>query len=138
NILITIIRSKFVAVLLGPAGMGIFGLLSTTLGLMSSLTNLGLARSAVRSISASNASHNENEISETVSVFRKLVWITGFLGMGSTIILSPFLSYLTFGNYDYTIAFILLAITMLIGQLTVGQSVLLQGMRKISWLAKAG
>lgn len=138
NILITIIRSKFVAVLLGPAGMGISGLLSTTLGLMSSLTNLGLARSAVRNISAANSTNNEEKISETVSVFRKLVWITGAWGTAATLILSPLLSYLTFGKYDYTVAFMLLALTLLVGQLSVGQTVLLQGLRKISLMAKAG
>lgn len=138
NILITIIRSKLVAILLGPAGMGIAGLFTTTLGLMGSLTNLGLARSAVRDVSAANATNDEDKISETVSVFRKLVWITGGIGLIATLILSPLLSFLTFGNYDYTFAFILLSSTLLIGQLTVGQSVLLQGLRKLTWLAKAG
>lgn len=138
NILITIIRSKFIAVLLGPAGMGISGLLTTTLGLVSSLTNLGLARSAVREISAANATNDTNRISETVSVFRKLVWVSGLFGTIATLILAPLLSKITFGNYDYSIAFMLLSATMLIGQLTVGQSVLLQGLRKITWMAKAG
>lgn len=138
NIVISIVRSKLIAVLLGPAGMGISGLLTTTLGLMTSLTNLGLARSAVRDISSSNSSDNKEKIKETVSVFRKLVWVTGFLGMVATLIFSPLLSKLTFGNYNYTLAFVFLSITLLIGQLTVGQSVLLQGMRKISWMAQAG
>lgn len=138
NILITIIRSKLVAILLGPTGMGVVGLFTTTLGLMGSLTNLGLARSAVRDVSAANATNDEDKISETVSVLRKLVWITGGIGLIATLVLAPLLSLLTFGNYDYTLAFILLSSTLLIGQLTVGQSVLLQGLRKITWLAKAG
>ncbi|MCW4450783.1 oligosaccharide flippase family protein [Kaistella sp. BT6-1-3] len=138
NILITIIRSKLVAILLGPAGMGIAGLFTTTLGLMSSITNLGLARSAVRDVSAANATNDEDKISETVSVFRKLVWLTGGIGLIATLVLSPLLSLLTFGNYDYTFSFVFLSSTLLIGQLTVGQSVLLQGLRKITWLAKAG
>lgn len=138
NILVTILRTKFVAVLLGPSGMGVVGLLTTTLSLMSSLTNLGLGRSAVRDISSANSTNNEEKISETISVFRKLVWMTGALGMTATIILSPLLSYFTFGNYDYTVAYMLLAATLLITQLTVGQTVILQGLRKISWMAKAG
>ena len=40
NILISIIRSKFVAILLGPAGLGIVGLLQSTIGLVTSLTSL--------------------------------------------------------------------------------------------------
>jgi O-antigen/teichoic acid export membrane protein len=137
NIIIAIIRSKLVAVLLGPAGMGIMGLLSSTTGLVSSLTNFGLGTSAVRDIAAANESGNKNRINKVVTVFRRLVWITGLLGVGSTFILAPWLSELTFGNKEYTVAFIWLSITLLFNQLTSGQNVLLQGMRKLKYLAKA-
>ena len=43
QILIQIIRSKFVAVLLGPMGVGILGLLSSGMQLIQSFTNMGLA-----------------------------------------------------------------------------------------------
>ncbi len=138
NILIAIIRSKFVAVLLGPAGMGIMGLLTTTLSMVGAATNFGLSTSAVRDIAEAHNTQNHEKIKETISIFRKLIWLTGILGMGLTIVLSPFLSKLTFGNYNYTLAFIALSITLLIGQLAAGQIVLLQGLRKIKWLAKAG
>jgi len=137
TIIITIIRSKLIAVLLGPVGMGIAGLLTSTLGLVTSFTNLGLARSAVRDISASNSSNDEDKICETVSVFQKLVWITGVLGMLLTLVFSPLLSKMTFGNYNYSISFMILSVTLLLGQLTVGQSVIMQSLRKISWMAKA-
>ncbi len=39
QILITIIRTKFVAILLGPAGMGINGLLGSTLNLVTGFTS---------------------------------------------------------------------------------------------------
>ena len=42
NILIQIIRSKFAAVLLGPEGMGVMGLLNSTITMISSFTNCGL------------------------------------------------------------------------------------------------
>lgn len=137
NVIIQIFRSKIVAVLLGPTGMGFMGLLNSTLLLVSSMTNFGLARSAVREISQSNASEDKNKISHTISIFRKLVWITGILGFVVTILISPILSLTTFGNYNYTYTFIILAVTLLINQLAAGQTVLLQGMRKIKWLAKA-
>ena len=47
NIIISIVRSKFVAVLLGPGGMGIYGLFISTTGLIEKITNLGLSTSAV-------------------------------------------------------------------------------------------
>lgn len=137
NIILSIIRSKLIAVLLGPAGMGIAGLLTTSTGFISSLTNFGLGTSAVRDIAAANASDDENRISHVITVFRRLVWITGILGAIVTLVLSPWLSQLSFGNKDYTIPFVWLSLTLLFNQLTSGQNVLLQGMRKLQYLAKA-
>ncbi|TXF77555.1 O-antigen translocase [Chryseobacterium sp.] len=137
NILVQLIRSKVVAVLLGPSGIGIMGLLQTTVLLVASATNFGLGTSAVRDISEASREDDENKILQTVAVFRKLVWLTGLLGMAVTVALSPLLSKLTFGTYDYTLAFVALAVTLLINQLAAGQVVLLQGLRKINWLAKA-
>jgi len=137
SILISIVRSKFIAVLLGPIGIGISGMLTATLGILSGLTNFGLGTSAVRDISAAYESGNTKRISIVANVLNRWVWITGFLGMILTLVFSPWLSYLTFGNYDYTIAFLVLSITLLINQLNSGQLVVLQGSRKISLLAKA-
>ena len=137
NIFISIIRSKFVAVLLGPAGMGIMGLLNSTINLIGSITNFGLGTSAVKDISAANITGNNQRIALIVTVLKRLVWITGILGMFVTLILSPWLSQLTFGNKNYTIAFIWISVTLLLSQLSSGQMVMLQGMRKLKQLAKA-
>jgi O-antigen/teichoic acid export membrane protein len=137
NIFIAIIRSKAIAVLLGPAGMGIAGLLTSTTGLVSSLTNFGLGTSAVKDIAQAHGTGDETRIAKTATVFKRLVWITGLLGVGLTLILSPWLSELTFGNQDYTWSFILLSVTLLLGQLTSGQNVILQGTRKLKYLASA-
>lgn len=137
SIIIQLIRSKAIAVFLGPAGMGIMGLLTTTISLIGSATNFGLGTSAVRDISAANNSNDKVKIALTVATLRKLVWMTGLLGMVFTIALSPLLSKMTFGNYDYTLAFVFLSVSLLFSQLASGQSVLLQGLRKLSWLAKS-
>lgn len=136
-IIILIIRSKFVAVLLGPAGMGIAGLLTSTTGLIGGLTNFGLGISAVRDVAAANGTGNETRIATVVTVLRRWVWITGTFGTLVMLALSPWLSQLTFGNRDYTLAFIWISITLLFNQLSKGQLVLLQGMRKLQYLAKA-
>jgi len=136
-VLISILRSKFIAVLLGPAGMGIVGLLSSATGLISAFTNFGLGSSAVKDVSAANSTEDENRIAIVIRVFRKLVWITGLLGAIITLVLSPWLSRVTFGDDTYTFAFIWLSISLLSNQLSAGQIVLLQGLRKIHYLAKA-
>ncbi|RXP45408.1 O-antigen translocase [Lutibacter sp. HS1-25] len=137
NILIAIIRSKAIAVLLGPAGIGLAGLLSSTTGLVQSLTNFGLGKSAVRDISAAYGSNDVNRISKVATVFRRLVWVTGLLGAISTFLLASWLSELTFGNKEYTIAFMWLSATLLLNQLASGQNVILQGTRQLKYLAKA-
>src|SRR5690554_6822319 len=106
QIIISVIRSKFVAILLGPAGMGVVGLLTATTGLVAGLTNFGLGTSAVKNISEAKATDNYERISTVISVVRRLVWITGILGAVVTLVFSPWLSQFTFGNKDYTIAFI--------------------------------
>ncbi len=137
NIAISIIRSKIIAILLGPAGMGVSGLFTSTTGLISGITNFGLKTSAVRDVAAANESGDNARVTKVVTVFRRLVWITGILGAVVTIILSPWLSQLTFGNRDYTIGFRWLSITLLMNQLASGQIVLLQGMRRLRYLARA-
>lgn len=137
QIIIQIVRTKFIAVLLGPAGMGIAGLLTSTLNIIGSLSNFGLGTSAVKNISAANATGDNIQIAKVVKVLRRLVWITGILGSLIAIVLSPWLSQITFGNRNYILAFVWISVTLLFNQLTVGQMVVLQGMRKLQYLAKA-
>lgn len=137
NIIIQVIRSKFVAILLGPGGMGIMGLLNSTIGLISSLTNFGLGTSAVKDIASAESTGSKRQIGITITVLRQMVWITGLLGSLVTGIFSSLLSQLTFGNNDYRLAFVWISITLLFNQLTSGQLVVLQGLRKLQYLAKA-
>ena len=137
NIIIQIIRSKFIAIILGTAGLGIMGLLTSTIDIISNLTNFGLGISAVKDISIANNREDTQRISTIITVFRRLVWVTGSLGTLVILILSPWLSQLAFGNRDYTLAFIWISITLFVNQLSSGQLVILQGLRKLKYLAKA-
>ena len=136
QILIQIIKSKFVAVLLGPAGVGIMGLYQSGLQLVQHLSSMGLSQSAVRDVSEANGTNDIQRIAKTVTVVRKLVWFTGLLGLIIVACCSPLLSKFSFGNYDYTIPFIILSVTLLLDQLSAGQRVVLQGMRRLKDLAK--
>lgn len=136
QILIQIIKSKFIAVLLGPAGVGIMGLYQSGLQLIQQLSSMGLSQSAVRDVSEANGSNDMQRIAKTVTVVRKLVWVTGILGLILVACFSPLLSKTSFGNYDYTIPFIILSVTLLLDQLSAGQKVVLQGLRRLKDLAK--
>ena len=137
NILIGVIKAKFIAVLLGPAGMGIQGLLSAGVNLVKNYTSFGLSSSTVREVADANSSGDIQKVGRTVAILRRLVWITGLLGLVVTAAFSPILSKSSFGNYDYTIPFVALSIILLLNQLSAGQNVVLQGMRKLKYLAKS-
>lgn len=136
QIFIQVIKSKFIAVLLGPTGVGIIGLYQNGLSLVQQITSMGLAQSAVRDVSEAQGSGDMQRIAKTVRVVKSLVWITGLLGLLSVVIFSPLLSKSSFDKYDYTIPFIILSITLLFDQLSAGQRVVLQGMRRLKDLAK--
>jgi len=137
SIIISIIRSKFVALLLGPKGMGIVGLFMSSISLVSNLTNFGLQTSAVRDIADSVGAKNLKKVAVRILILRRLVWLTGLLGSTLTILFSSYLSQFTFGNKDYKSAFIWLSVTLLINQLSVGQIVVFQSLRKLKLLAKS-
>jgi O-antigen/teichoic acid export membrane protein len=137
NIIISIIRTKLIAIFIGPAGMGIATLLNSTLNIISGITGLGIETSAVKHISGSYKNDDLNSVSANVSIVKKLAVITGILGTLLTVLLSSWLSILTFGNSDHTVSFIFLSITLLFKQLSTGQLVVLQGLRKMRFLAKA-
>lgn len=137
QIIIQIIRSKFIAVLLGPTGIGILGLFNATLSLITNLTNFGLGTSVVKDVAAAYETENQKRLATIVIVIRRLVWITGLFGTLTMLILSYWLSQITFGTPAYTLAFVWLSMTLLFTQLSTGQLVLLQGMRKLHLMAKA-
>ena len=137
QILMDIIRSKFIAILLGPAGVGIQGLYSSATQLIQNMTSFGLSSSAVRNVAEANASGDKLRMSKVVYALRRLVWLTGLLGMIVVIVFSPLLSNTSFGDSAHIIAFIIISITLLLAQLSAGQKVILQGTRKLKWLAKS-
>ena len=137
QIIIGIIRTKFIAVLLGPAGMGLAGLLQAGTGMIAGLTNFGLSSSAIKNISAAQAEGDEEKVGRVIAVFRRLVWVTGLLGLVITLCLSSFLSQISFGNNDYTWAFAILSVTLLVDQISSGQGVLLRAMRQINLMVKS-
>lgn len=137
NILVSIIKSKVSAIFLGPEGVGVLGLLNYTLDLVRSITGLGLNTSSVREISIAVGQGNSEKVQRTVTTLRKLCLMTGVGGMVLVIILSPWLSIWTFDSSEYTWSFVFLSIVPLMQSLSLGQLSVLQGLRKLTFLAKA-
>lgn len=137
NIIIQIIKSKVLAILLGASGFGTIGLFQSTIQIIQSSTNFGLNVSAVKDVSEAYKDNDKNKLIDILATFKKLIILSGILGFLIMSIGSPFLSEFTFGNKDYTYHFIFLSIVLLFDQIKIGYGVILQGTRKISYLAKA-
>jgi len=136
GVFISIAKSKLAAILIGPAGIGIVGVLNSTLNVIIGFTKLGLDVSAVKEISVLKG-QDEAKVVKIISVLRRLCWITGLLGAIITFSLSSWLSQLAFGNSSHTVSFMLLSLAVLFNQLTVGNLAILQGLRELKKLAKA-
>ncbi|MBN1386950.1 MAG: O-antigen translocase [Bacteroidales bacterium] len=137
QILIGIVRVKFVAILLGTTGVGIMGLLNAPVDLIISITGLGISFSAVRDISEAHGSDDKNRIAVAIKTLRRWSWFTGMLGAVVTISLAPLLSQWSFGNREYTWAFVWLSVTLLLHAISQGQRAILQGTRRLKDMAKA-
>lgn len=138
SILISIVRNKCVALLIGPLGIGLVELYNSTIRLIKSLTDFSLHISAVRDIAVAYESGEVAKFKHTVSVFSKIVWFTGISGTLVCLLGSPLWSLFTFGDYNHFWAFILLSCILLLNQLQSGKTVLLQGTQHYKYLAYSG
>lgn len=138
SIILNLLKSKIIAIFLGPEGMGVYSLLQTPVILLSSITGLGINSSAVRDVAQINESKDDKELAKIVSVVRKWMRVAGFLGMLLTICLASQLSKWTFGNTDYTWAFYCLSVMLFFTALGNENDVILRGTRRIKEIAKAG
>lgn len=130
------VRTKFAAVLIGTTGVGLLANYYVILGLMGTITGLGIHSSAVRDIVNAVSKNDKQEIGRAVVTLRRVCWFTGLAGMLAMFLLSTILSQQTFGSQEYTLEISLLGIAILLGNLSGGQIALIQGMRKIGDLAR--
>ena len=137
QIIISMLRSKAVALLLGPGGMGISNMLKYTVDTVSSITGCGLQFSAVRDVAKAYDGKDQARVNKTITTLRRLVWLTGIAGSLIVFFFAEPLSLFAFSNKEYVSAFRILSIVMLFMQLNIGQIVLLQGTFHYKDMAKA-
>ena len=135
NILCSIVRTKLIALWIGPTGMGLFAIFNSVIEMVGNITNLGVRTSSIRSISLETA--NPNKLSRVCTALRRWSAILGLVGVAVLVIGAPLFSRLTFGNDSYTHGFIFLAIALLANTLTNGEHAIMQGTAMLRKLAKS-
>lgn len=135
NILVSLVRNKIVAMLLGPEGMGLASLFQTTVNFISQSTNLGVSFSAVRNVSELFDTGDEARIVHFIKVVRAWSLLTGLVGMLLCILIGPMLSNLTFSWGNHTLHFVLLSPLVALLAVTGGETAILKGARQLKSLA---
>ena len=138
SILIRIIRVKVIAVLLGPAGVGIAGLYQSTITLVQNATSLGLGFSAVRDVAEADGTGDQRRVGRTITILRRWVWLTGLLGMAVLLVFQKEFSRFAFKDSHHAVDFLILSIVPLFAALSGGQMAMLRGIRRIGDMARAG
>ena len=136
GLLLGMVRTKFAAVLIGTTGVGLAANLGAIQGIVGTLAGLGIQSSAVRDVASAYAKNDDEQIGRTVLTLRRICWFTGLIGAVSMLLLSPWLSQLSFGSADYRWDIAALGIIILLGNLQGGQMALIQGTRRIADMAR--
>lgn len=136
SISIGMIRTKVMAVLLGPAGFGLMGMYSSIAELAKSLATMGVNASGVRQVAEAVGSGEFDRVARTVTVLRRISVLLGLLGAGLLILFARQISNLTFASGGHALDIALLAIAVFFGCLAGGLGAAIQGLRRISDQAK--
>ena len=136
NIAIGVVRTKLMALMLGPAGFGLFGLYGSIAYLARTVGGLGIHSSGVREIAYAVGTNDAEKTARTTIALRRVTIALGVLGSFVLSALAKPVSVFTFGTDARTWSVVLLAAAVFTQILSDGQSALIQGMRKVADLAR--
>ena len=93
------LRSKLIAVLIGPSGIGLMGVLNAFNANLSSVAGWGLGASAVRTVAGAAEGDRTRKVAAVRQFGRRLAW-AGFFGV--LLLVIP-VGYLTFKSQNYAL-----------------------------------
>ncbi|MCO6388799.1 O-antigen translocase [Aliihoeflea sp. 40Bstr573] len=134
SIVFSIIRYKAFAILLGPAGVGLFGLYNSMLDLGQTLSGLGVQTSGVRQIANAEGGGDSRQIALTTIVVRRISLVLALLGGAGFALIAPLISGMTVGE-GLQGATVLLGLAIAFRLIAGGQLAVVQGHRRIADLA---
>jgi PST family polysaccharide transporter len=136
NILVGLLRTKVAAVLLGPAGVGLIGLLQSLMATAATVSALGFGNVGTRQIAEANAT---NDAQAVATVRRALFWGTlGLAVFGASVfwLLRDTIATTVLGdsNSSETVAWLAVGVALTVA--AGSQGALLNGLRRIGDIAR--
>jgi PST family polysaccharide transporter len=131
------VRTKALALLLGPAGIGLLGLYGSIADLAGTIAGMGLNSSGVRQIAEAVGTGDTARIARTVTTLRRVALLLGLAGAALLLALCAPISQWTFRDHRDAMAVASLSLVVLFTAVSGGQLALVQGMRRIGDLVRA-
>lgn len=133
QILISLIRGKFLALFLGANGMGISSMYVSSLAIVITLAGLGCTMSSVRFISNSNK--DNEDYYKNIIISKRIFLFISLFGLLLTLIFSVPLSLITFKSKEHIISYCILSLYVFFSLYNQGLSSILQGMQQLKIIA---
>lgn len=134
QMLFSMVRNKALALIVGPSGIGIWGLYNVFVEMVTTVTSLGIDQSAVREISKNN---DQESIGKTIWVFKKTMIFLSLFGTLIVIIFSKEISLSLFNTPKYHLGVIIVSFYIFFKAIFRSNYSILNGLREIKGLAKS-
>lgn len=135
QLLVQLIRTKFVAMLVGATGMGLSSIYMSSLTVVITFFGMGINTSVVRDLSKANDEGDDLRFSLIINVFKRMLFILSCLGSLFVLCTSSLLSSWSFGSFEHTEDYGFLSIIIFFTLLSQGNSAILIGRRRVRDIA---
>lgn len=136
NVAFRIVRTKVMAMILGPAGVGLLGLYGSVSDLTRSIAGMGINTSGVRQIAAAAGTGDERRVAGTVKALRRTAVACAALGALLLLVFRNAIAQVTFGDTRHGGAIALLALAVYLTIIADARTAVVQSMRRIADLAR--
>ena len=137
TILVSVVRNKLAAVLLGTSGVGLSALYQSVIGFLHNTSNLGISFSSIKEIAEFYGENHPEKVLRQVEVVRTWSVWTGLAGMLLCLLFSPVISHWAFGDASHILPLCLLSPVMFFLAVTAGEFSILKAVRRLKRVALA-
>lgn len=138
---VALLRGKFVAIILGQAGMGVTSLFTSSAATIQQFASLGVPVATARDVADENGDAGvgtmPGRLALTVAASRLATLLTGFCAAVFCVIFASTLSRFTFGSASETVGFALLGAFVWLQMAGANEVALLQGLRDLRRLSRS-
>ena len=135
QILVGLVRSKFVALLIGTVGMGLNSIYTTSLWVFITIFGMGVNMSVVKDLSKAYEQNDRQRYANVTIAFRRLLFVLSMAGTLVVMLFSPLLSRWSFGDSEHVLSFCALSFLLFFTLLSQGNTAVLVSSRCIKSVA---